>query len=459
MNPTIPENRQWNRTARRIGLGQYPDEIRLKAGTTVTPVDLNAWLHRSDRSDLTDFPYETVVAEYRCHGKHFVSEEFLDTLAAARETLPDISQSSPDTMLLRRFLQVALDKRDGSYDYTSYIALSLLPAPTIDDGPADESNALPRRDRLVVQLVADTIQFELDAAEGQPRYIREDRPDARTVDKRIRLATRVAVPALVRLGLAPDFGLLDPECAKPDSARAARLLCAAVLPEMTHRDHLILQLTMLPVSVSHDEYLFIRVLQLFEISFAALTVQLLGAVHALTLGNGADAAAHLVGAEATLREAAPMFSLLATMQVEAFRSFRTATHGASAIQSRNYKILEALCRRPDQERLDSAAFTSTPEVRDCVLAGSPTVDDAFESACAAGRLDPVQRHEVHQAMRSFSAALERWRHTHYRLAVRMIGDTPGTGYTAGTTYLRSARSIEVFRTINRAGEGERYEVG
>jgi tryptophan 2,3-dioxygenase len=47
-------------------------------------------------------------------------------------------------------------------------------------------------------------------------------------------------------------------------------------------------------------------------------------------------------------------------------------------------------------------------------------------------------------MARFADTLLRWRETHYRLAVRMLGERPGTGYTEGTPYLRSVRKIPVF---------------
>ena len=92
------------------------------------------------------------------------------------------------------------------------------------------------------------------------------RPDARTTAKRYRLARKVAAPALRRLGLVGEVTAADPE-------QAARDLCAAVQPELSALDRRILQLSMLPVYVVHDEYMFIRVLQLFEITFALLAAR------------------------------------------------------------------------------------------------------------------------------------------------------------------------------------------
>jgi tryptophan 2,3-dioxygenase len=208
-----------------------------------------------------------------------------------------------------------------------------------------------------------------------------------------------------------------------------------------------MQLSMLPVYVSHDEYMFIRVLQLFETTFALLAVQLRGAVHALAHEDCVTAIRCMNVAQATLNEAAPLFSLAATMQVESFRTFREFTEGASAIQSRNYKIVESLCRKPDAERLASAAYLSVPEIHAMVVAGNATLDEVFSSASAASWLCATEREELAKAMTRFSATLIRWRTTHYRIAVRMLGQRSGTGYTEGTPYLQSVQHIPVFRSV------------
>jgi hypothetical protein len=330
------------------------------------------------------FPVDSVVDYVQRVGKHFLPAELLDVLDKERAAGP-----APE---LARFLDVVLDKHDGRYDYVSYLALDLLPLP----GRGMTVAAARRRaDELVLALVEDAIAFE---RAPRPNQLPEDRPGPEVVAKRVHLAGRALAAA--RRRSAP---LVDPAVRR----------------------------SMLPVATLHDEYLFIRVLQAFETTFALLAVLLDATVS--TVATDADAAAgHLATATTALQETAPLFSLLATMRVAAFRTFRAHTEGASAIQSRNYKKVESLCRRPDQDRLDSPAYRSVPD-----LPPAPTTVD--EAVTAAGR-PPV----VVAAMDDFAAALSRWRHTHYRLAMRMLGAGPGTGYTEGTPYLERVRTIPVF---------------
>jgi len=400
--------------------------------------ELAAWLSGPD-SDT--FPYDAVLNEYLQVGKHFVAKELLEALARVRSALPGARGSAPSGRLLDQFLDAALDKWDSRYDYVTYLALDLLPLPAADDPSQDTAPAQRQCDRLVVQLVSDALRFELAAADGCTELLPQIRPDSRTTSKRCRLGLQAVGPALRRLGL--DKGL-----AATDPVAEARQVCVDVDADLSSAERRTLQLSMLPVYTVHDEWMFIRVLQSFETTFALLAVHLRAAMTALAAGAPGLAQRRIREAEAALREATPLLSLLATMQVDAFRTFRIYTEGASAIQSRNYKIVESLCRTPDRSRLDSIAYHSVPEVQEWVLAGQATLDGAFESACAAGRLTSAERDDLDQAMRQFAATLLQWRQIHYRLAVRMLGQRTGTGYTEGTPYLEAVRTIPVFRSID-----------
>lgn len=405
--------------------------------TDLTPLPaLAAWLPGSDPET---FPYDAVVTEIHRAGKHFVADELLALLDGVRATLPD--GSDPAGQLLARFLDIALDKWDGRYDNPSYLAVDLLPLPGTGDG-----SAAWQRDRLVALLVADTLRFELAAADRRTVLLPQMRPDARIVAKRCRLGMRAVGPALARLGLTVDATADDP-------LTAAGHMCRVVAEDLQPAEARTLRLTMLPVSLVHDEYMFIRMLQSYETTFALMAVELDAAVAALAGGRAAAAVRAVTASERALREAAPLWSLVATVQREAFLAFREFTEGASAIQSRSYKRVESLCRRPDRSRLDSPAYRSVPEVRARVLAGQPNLDETLTAAHASGRLGPDEYDHVRSAMQRLETALLKWRQTHYRLAVQMLGERRGTGYTEGVPYLEKTRGLPVFTAAPRLAFG------
>lgn len=396
-------------------------------------------IDRLDQADPATFPYDDVLAEFQRLGKHFVSKELLAALDSVRRLTvgQHRSPASSEFNLLKRFLDCALDKWDGKYDYLSYTGLPLLPLPT----NGDTARAARLHDRLTLLLVTDVLRFELAAADGQTTLLPRMRPDQTVTAKRCRLCLRVLAS---QLGV---FGLSDAELTASPVA-AARRACAAIAPTVTPAEERILQISMLPVDIIHDEYMFIRVLQSFESAFALIGVNLDAAIRALSPANvrpdAALAAALLRDCAGKLRGAAPLFSLLATMQVDAFQLFRQFTEGASAIQSRAYKLMEALCRTPDTDRLDSPAYRNVPDVRALAVDGLPNLQQAVEQSRAGGELTPAADKEIADAMGSFAEVLSQWRTTHYRLAMRMLGEAPGTGYTEGTPYLKSVQHIPVF---------------
>jgi len=405
------------------------------------------------------FPYDAVVEHLHHVGKHFAAPELLDVLVEIRATL---AGGADDRPLLASFLDAVLDKRDGRYDYLTYLALDLLALPGTDEPvprPDQVAEAQRRHDRLVTGLTADTLVFELAALDGSTTLFPVMRPDAVTATKRLRLALRAVWPALVRCGLSTDGGPdspVDPADPVPDPVPAARRMCAEVVAGSSPAERRSLRLSILPVWVAHDEYMFIRVLQTFETTFALLVVRLRAAVAALGDGDPVGATDEIEAADAALRETSRWFSLLATMQVASFREFRQYTEGASAIQSRNYKLVESLCGAPEDSRLESAAYLSVPDVRAHLLARTssrPTnLIDALRAIGGADGPAADKCDELVATMRRFESTLVQWRQTHYRLAVRMLGDRSGTGYTEGTPYLRDVRSIPVFPGIDQVGQ-------
>jgi tryptophan 2,3-dioxygenase len=423
---------RWSARASAASLCHTPTEaLAMTALHDIARSDLAAW--RAAGAHPGDFPYDAVVAAIHAVGKHFVAAELLGDLDGVRRHTP---RACPAHRQLARFLATVLDKLDGRYDNPSYLALDQLGLPGADGCP-EPRHAAYRRDRLIALLMADVMRFELATAHGCLDLLPELRPGARITAKRCRHALRVALPAVKRLAI--DVAI-DPD----DPIATALRVSRAVLDTATPAERRTLQLTAIPVSVVHDEYMFIRALQAYETLFALIGVQLAAAVAALTRGEALLAADGLRCAETTLAEASGVWSLVATMQPEAFLRFREYTDGASAIQSRSYKRMESLCRRPDADRLDSPAYHSVPELRARVIAGQPNLDAALDGAIASGRLDPGAHTAVSAAMAAFEAAILKWRKTHCAIAMRMLGERRGTGGSAGVAYLESARSIPLF---------------
>ncbi|MFV0360263.1 hypothetical protein [Tropicimonas sp.] len=364
-----------------------------------------------------------------------MAQPVIDRLAALRK---DPARIAAGGALLADFLDTALDKHEGRYDYGTYLALRMLGIRASARPGLSRAGIEAERDILLCGLIAGIMRAELYLLDDDRTATIRMRPDAVQPQRRLGLALRAIRPSIGRRGitLAPEAG---------DDA-AARTVVAATGEWLGAQRRLRLDLSLLPVHAIHDEILFLRVLQGFELGFAWIAVLLREAAELLAQDAGA-ATERLDLANTLLRETMRLFPLLGDMDVEAFRNFRRFTEGASAIQSASYKTIEALCRRPDADRLGSVAFAAVPEVRRAAESGQTTLDGAFALACREGRLAGEDRAAFVSGMRIFAGQLQRWRQAHHALARRFLGEGAGTGYTSGVPYLTQGLHLPVFREL------------
>jgi tryptophan 2,3-dioxygenase len=385
--------------------------------------------------NAAEFPYGAVMACYRACGKHFVPDELLEALASIRASLQPPKAGDRHRAVLDAFLAIALDKWDQKYDYLTYLGIDLLGlAPD-----ADGATGLRLRDEWVGLFLADLWLFEDGTRQGAHDWMPKLRPGAALAERRMRILetvlTSVAAPA------------------RPDAESVgdlARRLVDSAPPERKQA----LLLTMQPVHVTHDEYLFIRVLQSFEVTFASMAADMRDAIAAVRDRHTAAAALCLKRCGATLAAARGLFTLLATMRAESFRAFRVFTVGASAIQSGNYKTFEALCSVPPRTRVDSPAFESVPRVRDQIRRGWDDFTTAVEASLALGALDDDGLRSIVAAASDLEDTHQRWKQTHWKMAIRMIGEERGTGYTVGVPYLKAAIDNRLFDRLLATKPGD-----
>ncbi|WP_169526990.1 tryptophan 2,3-dioxygenase family protein [Sciscionella marina] len=409
------------------------EAARASRGLPAIIIDsLAVWQNAPDEST---FPIEVLVAYLYDCGKHFLPAAVLDALADARITLDKISRSENNENL-RYYLSIVLDKYDDRYDYNSYTANQWIRL----NEQENMDSLLQQRDATVTALLADIIRFERSSIQLGAWQLPSEVPDKQILTKREHLAYRaLSGPCNRLIGTVPDIETGDkvPQqlfslCAESPSAQA-------------------LLLTIVPVYIIHDEYMFIRILQCFEVTFQLMAVYIEKATQHAEADELEESSSVIECAHAVLVESACLFSLLATLQPMSFATFRRFTEGASAIQSDNYKRFEAACGKPRSERLNSPAFESVPNVRDDLLMSrTPSLQDVARPATTE-RLMSDDNASVHlrRALLSLEEAHQRWKTTHLTLARRMIGDQTGTGYTAGTPYLASVLENRLFWRLHR----------
>ena len=332
--------------------------------------------------------------------------------------------------LARAQADCLLDKSEGRYRYDSYLALPLLRV--IIDGRAD-------RQAVAAALVTDVVSFELAALHNDRGWLPIGRPSASVVQKRLNYAVRHLA----------NHGMLeaaDHPVDVRDRAACHRLLATLVSriePRLTE----LLPTAVQPVSTVHDEYMFIRVLQGYEIVFDTLVEHAVGMITALAAQDAVEATRRARYAAEALVRGNLLFSLVATMPPENFLAFRDQTEGSSAIQSAQYKRFESLCDRPQDTRLDSDAYRSVPRVRADVAAGQLTVSDAYLGLTSISTEDDAA---LRTALTQLDRAHHRWKAAHHKIAERMIATRTGSGGTSGSPYLKARLDSPLFPALEHA---------
>ncbi|MFD6888286.1 tryptophan 2,3-dioxygenase family protein [Streptomyces sp. NPDC059957] len=396
----------------------------------VTNPEIERWAAADRMPDESDgiSVARSVTEHVRRTGKHFLSNRSLVRLDAIRR------RHGANRPFLKAFLDCALDKHEGRFQNRTYLALPVL------ELLMDDRNGGPSADRMSTLLMADVVRFEIGAAAGSPEGPARDRPDAATLSTRLRHALR-----LVTTGLGPsEADDLPSRLAHTSRSRLEDL--AERLPRPPAADcGRWFDVTVQPVSVVHDEYFFIRVLQTHEMHFSAIAAVVKKAIEALRAGNPEGAVELLDRAVVMFERAATLFRVVATMRAEQFTAFRQYTQGASAIQSEQYKRFESLCGVPPAPRLQSSAFTSVPAVRaEVEEPGHDTVTRAYLDLRNEGRFDRARWNRLDRAISRLESGHQRWKSAHRGLAARMLGDAHGSGYTDGVPYLTKCLENRLF---------------
>ena len=363
-----------------------------------TPADrqVTEWLGTGRSSG---FPYEAVLAAFHRGGKHAVSGGLLDALDAARARLPETG-ATVEHRRLASFLDGALDRHERRATYRTHLGLGLLPLLCVGDTAMPAAGALKQRDLLVAALISDLMAFELDTINGTSRLFLPQRPARTSVARRLQMAVYALAPTLARLGIdlpAPEAG----------SERAAQHIYTAVSALLSAGERFDLRLSLLPVDVMHDEYLFIRVTQASEAMLALLATDLAAAANALERGAGATTD-RLCAAAAAFSEVVPLYSLMSAMNTPAVGDALIWANTIDVTQSGNYRLAE---RMLDEDRTQSAHALRRPApstdeaaVRECRSIGG-----ALREGVAEGIIGGEGAIRIQAAFRDVAGSFRLWR--------------------------------------------------
>lgn len=377
------------------------------------------------RASLNAANLAELTAVQRVHSREHLPPDFrrrwrehhdaaLDVLRACRGVSDTRDMAS---VLCDATCYVAYVPDDGRPDYYQYSDLRLF------DWYLRSTRDQRRLRKLCLDAVhtlcVDIRNFELEFQAGRIDGHDVD-IDPEKITDRINVASTLATQ-LVTLGASPLVDKQTHECVE-SYVRAA------------DRRGVLTHLTGMPLTRSHDEFMFIRVLQASELCFYAIRVAVTAAIDAIKTQAYARATEDV---EASLTFTWILYRLLfvlRTMPVRHFEKFRYNTGAASAIQSVNYQLLdvvlfglaskkvEYLQRLGHLQPLLQMADARFVSLRDTVRRADSVAPDSAQFLDVCRRLD---------------RSLLQWRGLHLSFAKTYIPhQAHGTGGTTGAAYLR-----------------------
>jgi tryptophan 2,3-dioxygenase len=222
-----------------------------------------------------------------------------------------------------------------------------------------------------------------------------------------------------------------------------------------------------PKTDEHDEMLFIVIHQVYELWFKQLLHELGHLQRRLEAGEGPRGLAAMRRILTILKIAVAQIDVLETMTPSQFASFRARLESASGFQSAQFRELEAVLGRRDEDALAAYEPSSPERARIATAMARPSLYDSFVRYLATQGLDvpasaldrdvtlPPEPNEgmqraildayrrdgeaaqIAERLIDLDEGVQEWRYRHVKMVERTIGDKAGTGGSPGAAYLRT----------------------
>ncbi|MGD0698679.1 MAG: tryptophan 2,3-dioxygenase family protein [Trebonia sp.] len=215
-----------------------------------------------------------------------------------------------------------------------------------------------------------------------------------------------------------------------------------------------------PLTGEHDELLFVIIHQVYELWFKQILHEAERLQDRLEAGDGAAALATARRIAKILKTMVGQMDVLETMTPRQFDSFRPELGSSSGFQSIQFRYVEAVLGRRDFSKavIDpvlAAIMARRPvfasllcylaaagwDVPAAVLASDPrepmAADEGIQALLAQVYDRQGEAAEVCETLVDIDEGVQEWRYRHVKMVERIIGTKPGTGGSAGSTYLRA----------------------
>lgn len=325
-------------------------------------------------------------------------------------------------LVLRRWLPSTVDQEDGDYDTYAGVTLLNLLADSYGSGEVVDDTL----DALQVVILADLLRYETSALVAEPDLLRQQvrvKACLRALARADELAPRARrlVPANP-LGdnAIRDLGRDDLLARGAELSRAVRSVASPAMRDAV-------EFAMLPTTWLHDEVMFIRSIQSFEVVYRQVARCLERATAALDAGRPAAASDELRDATRRITATSMLYRILTSMPPDAFAIIRAYTNGRSAVQSRSFRLVEQY----------SAPSAELP---------GPSLQEVYEARLAITGLAVAELSHRDDARSRLGVAADEA----HPLGHHSQGHREGAGHrgTAGAAYLEQAAARPLFPVLH-----------
>jgi tryptophan 2,3-dioxygenase len=323
---------------------------------------------------------------------------------------------------------------DGKPRYSSYLNMPVLNWYLGTHERTCITQIWSRCSSAISVLLRDALQFETRSLAGR-EPLNQSSFDPGAVEVRIEhLATVLCAANAEETPSLPDSSFHAPErwdaCVGPSNELA------------------LIHLTAFPLTQEHDEYFFIRTLQISECCFWAILTATLATTEALKHEQRRHAERYLDVALSFSALLPAMLHTLKTMTSPRFERFREQTGDASALQSRSYQLMQVALTGTSAKTLGT--ITSVAELRDLRYYDTPDYVPLASAYEAPKTVHKAQQGVVAVKIDELSRELRKWRKLH-RGIVRtyLTARAPGTGGTDGTEYLKLTVDMDIAASLHQ----------
>ncbi|MCX2942265.1 MULTISPECIES: tryptophan 2,3-dioxygenase family protein [Rahnella] len=216
-----------------------------------------------------------------------------------------------------------------------------------------------------------------------------------------------------------------------------------------------------PHSEQRNENLFIITHQTYELWFKQLINEIHYVINLIKKGEIPESISSMIRINTITRTMVNQIAVIDTLKFHEFQQFRGYLGGASGFQSYQFDAIEALLGKANSKKLQQYEHDDVIQERlAAILLPASLWEVVRTQLLGSGELNKEEKDIFRDILEQYScealllnqlldldSLLQEWRYRHAKLVERTIGQSQGTGGSAGLNYLKSTLFTPIFAQL------------